>query len=359
MSLKGKGLYIWKVNNVEGGDPAAIAQRASQAGLSHVLIKVADGSRSYNPDLVAPIVPVLKDIGVQVWGWQYVYGNSHFAEADIAVRRVKELSLDGFVVNAEVEYKNKPAEARAYMESLRSRLVDIPVALSSFRYPSYHREFPWSEFLSFCDINMPQVYWLKATNPAEQLDRSLAEFETIYPALPIIPTGAAYAEYSWRARPAEIKEFLQRAQERDLSAANFWSWDYAGSAEGADLWRAIATYDWPVGKPKQDLVNSLFDALNRHDVGDLVALYHPNAVHVTPRHNIGGRTAIRKYYRRLFNTDLPGARFQVETRVSEGYIRHVRWDATASNGKSVSDGYDTIALRDGLIQYHSSIYRIR
>jgi ketosteroid isomerase-like protein len=114
-----------------------------------------------------------------------------------------------------------------------------------------------------------------------------------------------------------------------------------------------------VGKPKEELVDSLFDALNRHNITDLVELYHPNAVHVTPRHNIGGHDAIRKYYTRLFNTDLPDARFQVETRVSESYIRHVKWDARASNGKSVSDGYDTIALRDGLIQYHSSIYRIR
>jgi len=359
MPLEGKGLYIWKVNNVEGGDPATIARRASQAGLSHVLIKVADGSRAYNPGLVAPIVPLLKDIGIQVWGWQYVYGNSYFAEADIAAQRVKELALDGFVVNAEIEYKNKPAPARAYMESLRSRLTGIPIALSSFRYPYYHRDFPWSEFLSFCDINMPQVYWLMATNPAEQLDRSLAEFETIFPVLPIIPTGAAYTEYGWRARPAEITEFLQRVRQKSLSAVNFWSWDYAGSAEGADLWRAIAAYDWGVGRPKADLIDSLFDALNRHSVGDLVALYHPNAVHVTPQHNIGGHDAIRQYYTRLFNSDLPGARFQVETRVSEGYVRYVRWDATATNGKSVSDGYDTIALRDGLIQYHSSIYRIR
>jgi ketosteroid isomerase-like protein len=213
--------------------------------------------------------------------------------------------------------------------------------------------------LSFCDINMPQVYWLKATNPAEQLDRSIAEFETIFPVLPIIPTGAAYAELDWRARPVEIEAFLQRARQHNLSAANFWSWDYAGSAEGADLWQAIATYDWPVDKPKGELVESLFDALNRHNVSDLVNLYHPNAVLVTPRHNIGGRDAIRQYYTRLLKTDLPGARFRVETRVSESYIRHVKWDATATNGKSVSDGYDTIALRDGLIQYHSSIYRVR
>jgi hypothetical protein len=37
----------------------------------------------------------------------------------------------------------------------------------------------------------------------------------------------------------------------------------------------------------------------------------------------------------------------------------VKWDARSNDGKSVNDGYDTIAVRDGLIQYHSSIYRIR
>ena len=55
MTLRGKGYYIWKIPNCENGDPAAIANVAAQAGLSHVLIKIADGVGSYNVDLTTGV----------------------------------------------------------------------------------------------------------------------------------------------------------------------------------------------------------------------------------------------------------------------------------------------------------------
>ena len=359
MSLEGKGLYIWKIHQVEGGDADAIARRAVESGLTHVLIKVADGSHAYNVDLAAPVVETLKGAGVQVWGWQYVYGNEPFLEADIAVHRVRVLGLDGFVVNAEVEYKGKHDAASVYMDSLRARMGGLPIALSSFRYPDYHPELPWTEFLSRCDYNMPQVYWVRASNPEQQLDRTIAQFQQIYPVLPIIPTGPAYEEFGWRPQPAEITRFLQHAREIGLQAANFWSWDYAGSEEGNDLWQAIAGYEWPITRPPVDLVDRLITAMNQRDIDTIAALYHPGAVHITSQHTISGREALRAYYTRLLNSELPGATFAVKTQVNEGNIRHIRWSASlASNGKAVDNGYDTIALRQGRIQYHSSIYHI-
>jgi hypothetical protein len=78
MTLTGKGYYIWKIRDAEGGDAHAILARAQAAGLSHVLVKVADGERSYNyvtdtrTDLVKPVAKLLQDNGIQVWGWQYI-----------------------------------------------------------------------------------------------------------------------------------------------------------------------------------------------------------------------------------------------------------------------------------------------
>jgi hypothetical protein len=359
MPLEGKGFFIWKIHRCEKGDPGAIASRAREAGLSHVLIKMADGPRAYNVDLAAPLVEALKGAGIQVWGWQFVYGNEPFGEADIAVHRIRTLRLDGFVVNAEVDYKGKHAAASAYIDSLKVRVTGIPIALSSFRYPSYHPELPWTEFLSGCEYNMPQVYWVQADNPAQQLDRCIQQFRDIYPVLPIIPTGAAYEEYGWRPKPSELQQFLRHVRERGLPAVNFWSWDYAGSTEGRDLWNVIAEYDWPVERSQPDVVDILADALNRKDIETILALYQPNAVLVTPHHTLQGHKALRTYYTDLLTKELSGAAFMVETRINEGHIRHIRWDAlSASNGMSVRDGQDTIALRQGLIQYHSSIYQI-
>src|SRR5574341_428541 len=119
MALEGKGVYIWQLHKCDAGNAGVISHRAQQAGLSHVLIKIADGARAYNVDLAAPVVDALKAAGIQVWGWQFVYGDEPFGEAEIAAHRVKTLSLDGFVVNAELDYKKKHAAAAADRKSTR------------------------------------------------------------------------------------------------------------------------------------------------------------------------------------------------------------------------------------------------
>ena len=50
MDLTGKGCFIWKIQNCEGGDPDAIAKVAREAGMTHILLKIADGAYSYNYD---------------------------------------------------------------------------------------------------------------------------------------------------------------------------------------------------------------------------------------------------------------------------------------------------------------------
>jgi ketosteroid isomerase-like protein len=357
MALQGKGLYIWKVHRCEGGNSAAIVRRAREAGLTHVLIKIADGPRAYNVDLAAPVVEALQAAGLQAWGWQFAYGDEPFGEADIAVHRMNTLKLDGFVVNAETAYKGKHAAARAYMESLRGRLPDALIALSSFRYPRIHPELPWTEFLTDCNYNMPQVYWLQAHNPAEQLERCVEQFQQVYPVRPIIPTGAAYFEFGWQPSPNEVTRFLQKSRELGLSAANFWSWDYAGN-EGRDLWDAIAAFDWPVEEPPRDIIERYVNRLNNGRSDKVVKLYQPDAVHVTPERIIQGHDALLEYYTDLLSNKLPDATFTLETLVSEGYVRHFRWDAASPNGMRVVDGRDTVALRQGKIQYHSSVYKI-
>lgn len=357
--VEGKGCFIWKLHICEGGNASRIARRAKEAGLTHVLMKIADGPRAYNVDLAAPVIEALKGSGIQTWGWQFIYGNEPYEEADIAAHRVKALALDGFVVNAEEDYKKKHAAASAYMERLRSKIAALPVALSSFRYPQYHPEFPWTEFLSFCDCNMPQIYWVRANNPAEQIDRSIAQFKAIYPVRPIIPTGAAYEDIGWRPRSEEITEFFAHAHKLGLSAANVWGWDYAGSAEGQDFWRAIAIYDWPTTAPALDITEQLANYLNMRDIDSILSLYHDGAVLATPDFMVQGHAALRDYYDTLVKSDLPGATFLFDMRVADGIIRQYRWDAvSASNGRCVEAGFDTLALRQGRIQHHSSVYRI-
>jgi hypothetical protein len=360
MSLTGKGLTIWKVQSCEYGNTQAIVRKAQAAGLTHVLVKVADGAQPYNASYLPGLIGGLKTAGIAVWGWQYIYGNAPIDEANAAISATNQLQLDGLVVNAEKEYEGKFGQAGAYMEHIAAGLKHTPLALTSFRAPEYHPSFPWAEFLSHCVLNMPQVFWSGGHDPAQQLKQTLQQFKHIYPVVPVIPTGAAYEDTGWRPSQAEIREFMSAAKQLGLDGVNFWNWDYAGSPQGNDLWQAISAFDWlGLGKVEDDPVSALFQALNRSDVETIVKLYEPEGVLVTNRHTLKGPYELRNYYTNLLDAVLPKGQFAVEKRESRDNIEHVTWSgSTSSLARKISGGQDTIGLRDGRIQYHTSLYQV-
>lgn len=251
--ITGKGAFIWQPWNVEKGDPVLTAEQAVGAGLSHVLVKIANDKWAFGirllKDYVPDLVKELKARNIQVWGWHYVKGNDPFGEAEIAISRVKKLDLAGYVIDAEFEYKQagKASAARRFMTLLRQGLGGLPIGLSSYRFPSFHRDFPWLAFLEKCDFNMPQVYWEGAHNSDEQLQRCVNEFQR--PDLvgfvrPVVPTGAAYGTGTWRSSPNDISKFFAKAKELGLSGANIWSWDWATSKGNLDLWDALSSFEW-------------------------------------------------------------------------------------------------------------------
>lgn len=277
--LAGKGIFIHKVINAEKGDNARIVDAALDAGLSHVLIKIADGASNYNVSAkdLPGLVDQLQSEGIDVYGWHYVYGQDPVAEAKRAIARLKQFNLDGYVVNAEAEYKNRPTAAGLFMGLVRDSFPYLPMALSSYRYPSLHPEFPWRQFLEPVDVVMPQVYWMQATNAGEQLRRTWQEYVTLFARLgfsrPIIPTGAAFQEHGWRAQPAEVRDFLQTAQGMDFKAVSFWEWWYARE-RCPDLWPVIADFDYghPVEPSVEERVAAALDLVEKKVSVDTAAL---------------------------------------------------------------------------------------
>ncbi len=359
MALVGKGMYVWKLHRIAGGNVQAMVRKALDAGLTHVIIKVADGADPYNVDLAGPATDAFKAAGIQVWGWAWLWMRSPFQEAEVAAHRVNTLGMDGFVVNAEHPTKGKYAEAQVYMETLRERINEVPIGLSSYRYPHLHTTLPWKEFLTPSDLDMPQMYWV-GEQPADCVRNSLARHQAFPFARPIIPTGAAYGEQYgnsyFRAQPEEIVEFLNTVRANNLPAANFWSWDWT-EAHGPDLWEAIADYDWPVesGEP-QDVAEQYWRALVQGDLNALASLYHDNAVYVTAGPIAQGPVGIRARIADLLN-QLPNAQFNKLDLQAEGSVRFLHWSAASDAGR-IENGLDTIGIRAGKIQYHSSSYRL-
>ena len=355
----GKGMYIWKIPNCEDGDNEKIAYTAYSAGLKFVLIKIANGIYDYNydssthADLIEPLADELAKYDIKVWGWHYVFGDVPKLEAAAAIRQIEKLPLEGYVIDAEGDYKDKYTAAATFMNELRRSLPDFPIALSSYRYPNYHSTLPWKNFLSKCDYNMPQVYWEQAHNPGEQLERSLAQFENLGYPLPMVPTGAAYGGSGWYPTSDDIVEFMDKAVELGMTGASFWSWDYC-RLKLPEIWDTIAAYEWPgYPNPGTDIVQTLMKALTNRDLTTILGLYTEDAIHVNADRTIQGKEALETWLNIFLNFTYIDATFEVTELSGDDPTRHFEWKITLADESTIT-GSDTLGLSDNKIIYHYS-----
>lgn len=246
--LTGKGYFIWNLTRTEGGDPNKFVQMCKLADIKHVLFKLADGPYQFNGsltpsqpvDLTPPFVSACHAAGIQVGGWQYVYGYLPTDEAVMAAKRCKEFGITHFLIDAEKEMKGNPTAARVYCEKLRQLMPTATLGLSSYRFPDLHKELPWDVYAKFVDFMQPQVYWVSSTNPGYQLQKSYSYYHSHWPSTPYVPTGLAYGT----ATPTQEVEFLDTCKALGLTAVNFWSWEHA-RIYLPECFNAIGNYDWP------------------------------------------------------------------------------------------------------------------
>lgn len=261
--ISGFGWYIWQI--AQSGSPETIAALAHANHCEHLLIKIADGRYPYNAvdgDPAKQLAQKTQAFGMDAWGWQYVYLSNPVDEALMAIKRIKETGVTGFVVDAEAEWMSNAANAEIYMKKLRSGVGnEFPLALSSYRYPSVQPAFPWSTARKYVNLDMPQVYWVQAHNPGYQLTKSYQEFAKMNPILPYLPTGAAYTWKDWRPTVEDVDHFIQAADGIGLSGYNFWSWQNC-MQDVQDVWGFLMPNK--IGeKPMPDYVyKNITDSLN-------------------------------------------------------------------------------------------------
>jgi hypothetical protein len=269
----GKGMFIWRLQYCAGGDPIHLAAKAVELGLSWVCIKAADGSYDFNqgvpgedwagPALLGPAISYLRGAGIRIWLWQYIYGADRLrrsiaaAEALAAVENIGRWQPDGWIVDPEKEYKRTGAAAWAdqYMTVLRASCPSVSIGLCSYRWPTLHPELPWQSFLRRSNFHAPQVYWVGAHDPGNQLGRSVRELQALAN-LPVIPVGAAYTEpaYHWVPTVSDVNEFDRVAHQLNLPGITWWEWGENG--RGAEfmpeIWEAIRGHQWgdPVVPPQ-------------------------------------------------------------------------------------------------------------
>lgn len=309
MNLTGKGFFLWNSAECEDGDPERIAALVESGGLSHLIIKVADGDRinnvgqKSNQNQIPSIINTIKAHNISTWGCQISYGSNPEEEAKIAIKCIKELNLDGFVIDAGAEYKHKGGAVKAsvYMARLRQALPTLPIALSSFKFPTQHQSFPWHAFLDECDLVMPKVFWLKTHgNAGKSLYRSVQEFQKINPNLSVCPTGPIFKTWGWIPYYDEIVDFLRTAELLGLQAINFFSLDSACHPIMKSLRELVFQSPWPSSKTQKGIVEQYMQTINLRKIHDLLSTYQENGTIILPSGTIKGKRKISNWYQKLF-----------------------------------------------------------
>ncbi|HLA44650.1 MAG TPA: peptidoglycan DD-metalloendopeptidase family protein, partial [Aggregatilineales bacterium] len=263
--LRGKGYFIWQIENC-ASDAATLVSRAVDAGLGHVIIKIADGSNIYpmnDPDgsrekLTAESIKGLRNAGIEVWGWQFVYGANPGPEdkAKRLVQRMHALGLEGVCISTQHLANNRwtAENAQVYMDTLvnmlaRAGIGNPQLALSSYRIPSQQPDFPFDDFMLFCQVAMPECYWIAKNggDPIATLQAAYDDWFQQFPTKSIVPLGAAYGDnvtiggetFYWKARTDQITMFLNQANAMNVEAVSFWSWQHAWQQ---GLWDAVSAY---------------------------------------------------------------------------------------------------------------------
>lgn len=110
-----------------------------------------------------------------------------------------------------------------------------------------------------------------------------------------------------------------------------------------------------VAKPR-DVVLSMFEAFDRHDVDAMVRLYAPEARLTSPDYcRPRGGDDVPRSHRTLF-AEFPDIRDELESVVAEGDLVAVRFTAISSQGELFVPIQAMLRVRDGLIVSDDALF---
>jgi peptidoglycan hydrolase-like protein with peptidoglycan-binding domain len=257
--LKGRAMWIWELSSSSGGSVSSIATRAHQYGISTVIIKSSDGTGMW-AQFTPALVRSLHANGLHVCAWQYVYGNNPVDEANAGATAVRD-GADCLMIDAEVEYEGKYAQAQTYMTALRKAVgYQFPLALAGFPYVDYHPSFPYSVFLGrgAAQYNAPQMYWADIGVGVDTVYAHTYLFNRPYNR-PIYPLGQVYNG----PPPRDIRRFRQDSRAYGALGVSWWDWQESPIR----AWRAVAQ---PVGSLKTFTPVVGMASVGKGALGDLV-----------------------------------------------------------------------------------------
>ncbi len=164
--------------------------------------------------------------GMKWSGWGYTMFDQPGAQGDDIMERCEKLDFTSFLINPEKEWVNVvggPKAAKLLMDKFKVR--NFEVGFCSYRYPSIH-PMPYLAFLNHeaMDFIAPQVYWIDAHNPAQQLERSVVEYRAMSD-LPIIPIASTFPQGNWAPTASDLSQFIGKVKSMALPTWGFFDLD--------------------------------------------------------------------------------------------------------------------------------------
>jgi len=324
----GKGVWIWRIWEVENGDLNRILSTLNAGGVKWVILKCGDsdsywlsqGNSLFNWALqyggFGSVIQQFHSSGIQVFGWHFIYSYSRWgtglSESDVSKKILGVEKIDGLVVNAEgsFESQGKGAVAAQYMADIRTIFPSSFISYSSFARVTGHEWFPWIEFGRYSDANMPQAYWAtRLLTPEEEVRRMKNDFDYWHnlwqqggfgaSVKPIVPAGqGGYMSDLGgnEVNSGEIARFCTAIQNDNYQGVSLYayhimtqnSWnEYATSWGGTSC--SIAAGQ---GAPTSDIQDKFLDAYN-HDGNDVLGCATRSVLQFT---NTFYSTSISGYY---------------------------------------------------------------
>jgi hypothetical protein len=180
-SPEGKGVWIWNLWDVEGGDVDRIIARMDGAGVTWVAIKLGDSDSFWTRAGLTPEkIERFHNAGIEVYAWHFVYSTDQWnvagvSEADVSIRILDIPGVDGLIINAEGAWEDRDSNgdylpdlgkgqvAERYLQAIRAAHPDAFIAYATFARIDSHVWFPYLEFGRYSDAAMPLAFW--ATRP--------------------------------------------------------------------------------------------------------------------------------------------------------------------------------------------------
>ncbi|MGH2937500.1 MAG: peptidoglycan-binding domain-containing protein [Solirubrobacterales bacterium] len=242
-----EGMWIWYVDQSQGGSVSAILRTAHRHDIGTVYIKAGDGATRWD-QFNAPLVAALHHGGLKVCAWQFVYGDAPEAEARVGAAAVRA-GADCLVIDAEAEYEGKYAAADLYVRSLRARIgAGFPLSLAGFPYVDYHPAFPYSVFLGpgGATVNQPQMYWKDIGTSVHEVFAHTYLYNRLW-GRPVFPIGQTYGAPG--LRPLRL---FRRYSASYGTVPSWWDWQETNTRQWGALGARVGRRKIPGLTPESE-----------------------------------------------------------------------------------------------------------